>query len=373
MSPKKKNRTGKKENKKHIRKAKAPFPHKRIAVVLLSLLISVGIVYSVNYFNLLNQEKNQKEEQNQKASTNDLMDKMKKMLDEEKQRLEVPPKIDTQKSDTEKLPPVLRSQNKYLPSSSKVKKVEEENHLSEIKDYKKSLEKKYPEGEPTQRSKEKKSFFGKPRLAIVIDDVAFAHQTKLIHKIPFRVTPSFFPPTQDHPSTVNLSKEFSFSMVHLPLEALSHASPEKDTFLVGQTKNQMHQRIRELKTLFPHIDYYNNHTGSKFTADYISMKKLIEIMQEEGLTFMDSRTTAQTKVPKVTKEKGLSLLSRDIFLDNSPDEDAIKTQLKKAVGVAKRHGYAIAIGHPHVNTLNVLIKAEPLLKDVELVYLKDLE
>ena len=43
-----------------------------------------------------------------------------------------------------------------------------------------------------------------------------------------------------------------------------------------------------------------------------------------------------------------------------------------AVDIAKRKGYAIAIGHPHTNTLKVLINAKSLFRDVELVYIKEL-
>lgn len=63
---------------------------------------------------------------------------------------------------------------------------------------------------------------------------------------------------------------------------------------------------------------------------------------------------------------------RDVFLDNSLDKNLIRTQLKEAVMKAKKHGYAIAIGHPHKNTLEVLRDSKELLEGVDLVYLKDL-
>lgn len=169
-----------------------------------------------------------------------------------------------------------------------------------------------------------------------------------------------------------MSKEFEFSMIHLPTEALSFGRPEPDTLKVGDSIYVIRKRIQQIKAWFPHITYYNNHTGSKFTADYRSVDKLMRVMQEEGLIFVDSRTTAQTQVPKVAQKYNVSLYSRDIFIDNSTQKSAIRKQLKKAIRLAKKHGKAVVIGHPHVNTLEVLQSSKAMFKGIDLVYLKDL-
>jgi len=54
------------------------------------------------------------------------------------------------------------------------------------------------------------------------------------------------------------------------------------------------------------------------------------------------------------------------------DKPLIREQLRQAVTKAKKNGYAIAIGHPHKNTLEVLRDSKDLLEGVDLVYLKDL-
>ncbi|WP_024955378.1 divergent polysaccharide deacetylase family protein [Sulfurospirillum arcachonense] len=344
-------------------KSQGFFSKKKIAIILLIFFTSFAVVYAVNYFQLFKTFKEKKQENNDK-STEILMDKMKKMLDDEKNRIDSYPYI----KEAKKLPPVTKQQEVI-----KEKKPPKETHLSEIEDYKKSLQnvdKKIKK--PSHVNKKKIIFKGKAKLAIIIDDVAFAHQTRLIKKIPFKVSPSFFPPTKLHPNTINLAKEFKFSMIHLPTEALHFGRPEPDTLMVRDSIETIRKRIRQIKNWFPFITYYNNHTGSKFTADYKSMDKLIKVMKEEKLHFVDSRTTAQTKGPVVAKKYNVHLYQRDIFLDNSIDKKLIKKQLKKAIAIAKRHGIAVAIGHPHENTLKVLINAKNILKDVDLVYLKDL-
>lgn len=350
-----------KSRKKKKRAGNAFFSRKKIALIVLAIFLSFVAVYSVNYFELLNSSK--KEKQSDIESTKALMDKMKKMLDAEKNRLKNLPKLEKEAKNGI-LPPIVHSNTK---------KIEKENELSEIRDYKNSLKNL----DKTDRKKplhveEKYQYKGKPKLAIIIDDVAFSNQINLIKKIPFKVTPSFFPPTKRHPDTVKLAKQFNFAMVHLPMEALNYKSPERDTLMVGDSFFKMKKRIEQIKIWFPHIRYYNNHTGSKFTSDFNSMKKFFKIMKEENLVFVDSRTTADTKAPLLAKKYGFHLLSRDVFIDNNPDKNLIKKQLKLAIKLAKKRGYAIAIGHPHTNTLKVLINAKSLFRDVELVYIKEL-
>ena len=95
-------------------------------------------------------------------------------------------------------------------------------------------------------------------------------------------------------------------------------------------------------------------------------------MKKENINFVYSRTTAQTKAPKVMKNLGLSYVARDVFLDHSSDKKSIKKAIKKAIKIARLHGTAIAIGHPHANTLLALHESKKLFKDVELVYINRL-
>ncbi|NOR57365.1 MAG: divergent polysaccharide deacetylase family protein, partial [Sulfurimonas sp.] len=62
----------------------------------------------------------------------------------------------------------------------------------------------------------------------------------------------------------------------------------------------------------------------------------------------------------------------DVFLDHAMDKASITTQIKRAIKIAKLHGTAIAIGHPHANTLLALHESKKLFKDVELVYINRL-
>ena len=213
----------------------------------------------------------------------------------------------------------------------------------------------------------------KPKLVIIIDDVAFRNEVKMIKQIPFHITPSFFPPTKRHPYTPIYAKEFPVYMVHVPMQAIHFAHPEPDTMNTDWNYWQIKQRIEKIKKDFPKAKFINNHTGSTFTSNYKSMKLLFNVLKEENLGFVDSKTTPYSKSALAEKNYHIPLFSRDIFLDNKENSSYIRNQLKKAVRIAKKRGYAIAIGHPHKITLITLKNSADILKDVDIIYINELK
>ena len=51
---------------------------------------------------------------------------------------------------------------------------------------------------------------------------------------------------------------------------------------------------------------------------------------------------------------GLATLERDVFLDNERDTALIEQQFQKGLAIARKQGFAVMIGHPHPETLDVL-------------------
>lgn len=355
---------------------------KKISLLFLVAFIAPFLVIGAYVYFDSNPAIIQKVVQEQGTSTEELMLKMKKMLDDEKVRLATLPIISSEKNTTT----VFIKAEETNESISLVQEVnitkslEEEHHeyakkheLSEVYEYKKNLkEEKLKNIKPTEVIRKKYPPGTTPKLAIIIDDVSFPWQTRMMKEIPYKISPAFFPPTKGHPETVRLSHEFNFAMIHLPLEAKHFTRPEEDTLKTTDSYETVQKRIKRIKELFPHIKYYNNHTGGYYTAHYDAMDRLIRAMKENELEFVDSRTIGNSKANELTKKYGMSQYSRDVFLDNSTVKSEIREQLKVAVQKAKRTGYAIAIGHPHKNTLEVLRDSKDLLEDIELVYLNEL-
>ena len=213
----------------------------------------------------------------------------------------------------------------------------------------------------------------KPRLVIIIDDVAYKHQADAIKAVNLKLTPSFFPATSAHPETPVLARRFSFYMIHLPMQALGgFKGAEIGTLTVDDDYEKIAKKLQSIKRDFPNLKYINNHTGSRFTSDAAAMDRMMRAVRDENLIFVDSKTTSPTKVYGAAKKCSMPYIARDVFLDHDGSKAAVRKQLKYAVELAKKRSYAIAIGHPHKNTLEVLQESAKLLQEVEVVYLKDL-
>ncbi len=216
-------------------------------------------------------------------------------------------------------------------------------------------------------SKKRIVYKSKPKLAIIIDDVQTARQIKAIKSLHLPLTMSFLPPRPARPNSAKLAAHEKFYMVHLPMEAMHFSAEEPETLRVRDSQQKISQKIAKIKRQFPRVHYLNNHTGSKFTANEVAMNRLIFALNANEIRFIDSRTTAQTKAPKVLENFGLKYVARDVFLDHRMDKAYVKKQIKLAIKVAKAHGHAIAIGHPHKETLEAIRESKQLFKDVDLV------
>ena len=213
----------------------------------------------------------------------------------------------------------------------------------------------------------------RPKLVIIIDDVATPKQLKEMQSIPLKLTPSLFPPSKFSPQTVQMAKKLKHYMVHFPMQAAHHPrAAMPNTITVKDSEKQMRARVKDLRKWFPSCIYTNNHTGSVFTSDHRALYTAYGLLKEEGFVFVDSRTSPRSKGKRVAEEYGDFYLHRDVFIDNVQKFGEIRKQLKAAVKKAKQRGYAIAIGHPHTMTMRTLKNSLDILVDVDVVYLDEL-
>ena len=279
----------------------------------------------------------------------DVMQKMKDLLEKEKHITDI---LDLKEKKVEKNS--TKEQTNY--------------YLSEIKDYATSLAQIEYEDEDEEKEIQKGYDTNDPKLMIIIDDISFAYQVKEIKDIDLKLVMSYLPPTKRHPNSANIAQNDKNAMLHLPLEAMRYNTPESKTLKTTMSKEEMDDIISIYRKLYPNVKYTNNHTGSKFTSDLESMKRLFEVLRKHGFIFIDSKTTRDSKAKIASKGLQDRVLQRDIFLDNKPDVKYIHNQLRSAVKIAKRVGFAIAIGHPHKETIKALKSAKHILNGVKLIY-----
>lgn len=199
---------------------------------------------------------------------------------------------------------------------------------------------------------------GKGRLAIVIDDmgedVALARQ---LSQLGVPIAFSIWPDSGHREEVLKIGKAAGREiLIHLPMQPMGYpkVAPGPNALLVSMTAEEIQAAVhRAVKRVHGAIGL-NNHMGSEFTKSPYGMRAALSAMREDGLFFLDSRTSAASVAAAESKKLGLRTHQRDVFLDNEQNVAAIVKQLKKAEATARERGHAIAIGHPHKETVAAL-------------------
>lgn len=265
------------------------------------------------------------------------------------------------------------------PVNTELNQTKEDNQtlILEVIDQNTSKESKNEEQNISDNSEDNKTQIlvqknTKPRLAIIIDDMASHTHVDMLKKTNLKLIPSFFPPDKRHPYTAEFAKDFDFFMVHLPLAAIKYDKAELNTLHPSDDMEKISKRVAFVKEQFPKVKFINNHTGSLFTANKQAMEKLFNAFKQNDFIFVDSRTIGNSKAKNLVSRFNQPYIARDVFLDNEDDIAYIKNQLKQAVEEARKKGFAIAIGHPREKTFKALVQSKDLLNLVELVYLNEI-
>ena len=213
----------------------------------------------------------------------------------------------------------------------------------------------------------------KPKLVIIIDDVVSKSQKDKILNIGYPITMAFLPPNSGHKESAIIAQNLPFHMIHFPMQASKNfKNIEIDTLNISDSYEKIEARVKKLRDLYPNTTYTNNHTGSVFTENYEAMDKLFRALKKYNFIFVDSKTTPNSVAKELSIKYQMPYIVRDTFLDNDRSFTAIQNQLKDAIRVAKKQGFAIAIGHPYEVTFQVLKESKHLLNDVEPIFLNKL-
>jgi hypothetical protein len=191
---------------------------------------------------------------------------------------------------------------------------------------------------------------------VVIDDLGLdIKDTKRALDLPPPVTMSFMPYATRLKEQTNTARNKRHELLlHMPMQPLGSKDPGPGALLIGLSSGELRQRFDTALASFAGFDGVDNHMGSKFTADPQAMAVVIDELRQRHLFFLDSRTSANTIAESMAREQGVPALRRDVFLDNDQSIDAIRRQFEASEHIARRKGYAVAIGHPHPATLAAL-------------------
>jgi polysaccharide deacetylase 2 family uncharacterized protein YibQ len=211
---------------------------------------------------------------------------------------------------------------------------------------------------------------GNAMVAVVFDDVGLDRKgADEAIRLPGPLTISFMTYANDLARMTAAAHAAGHEiMLHVPMEPLdAHNDPGPNVLLTSLSREEILRRLRwglDRATGYVGI---NNHMGSKFTSSAESMAPVLEEVKARGLLFLDSRTAPNATGEQVARQLGVPHAGRDVFLDNEGSATAIAARLADLEQIARRHGSAIAIGHPHETTIAAVSAWLPTLAAKHLV------
>ncbi len=215
-----------------------------------------------------------------------------------------------------------------------------------------------------------------PQVAIIIDDLGYHKKVgENFLDFPIELTYSFLPFA---PYTEKQEKKAFYSgktvLLHLPLEPRGKEwDPGPGALFLSDTVELQKRKFEQDLALVPHAVGVNNHMGSRFTSDVPAMTKVLKLVKKNGMFFVDSFTSADSKGWETALKLKIRTARRNVFLDNSRLKTDICNQLEKLVSVAESYGVAIGIGHPHFETYYALKECMPAYQSrVEFVNVTDI-
>ena len=204
-----------------------------------------------------------------------------------------------------------------------------------------------------------------PSISIIIDDLGYKQKEDILAlSLPGPIAYAILPHA---PYTKKIAEIASQNgkeiLLHQPMQALENNE------LLGPgalTLNMTHKEfVKTLETnisVISNIIGINNHMGSLLTRHPGHMQWLMNVLKKNEYIYVDSLTSTNSVAGEIAKKNKIPFLKRDIFLDNNTDLEYITKKFFELITLAKKEGTALAIAHPHSNTIKTLSE---FLQDID--------
>lgn len=241
----------------------------------------------------------------------------------------------------------------FFPKKEPVKKIEEQEQTATLPTW---LEYAVPVPDAPEDA---------PMIAIVIDDLGLNRSlTRATLSLPAPITASFLSYADDLPEQTEKARLNGHELLlHAPMEPLNpRFDPGPDALRSEMSIEEITRNLEKMLNSFNGYVGINNHMGSKFTSDKQAIAVVMDELEKRGLLFLDSLTSGKSMAWKQARDRHIPYAVRDVFLDNAHNEEDILKQLALLEKHALKSHTAVAIGHPHKETINALKKWIPQAK-----------
>jgi polysaccharide deacetylase 2 family uncharacterized protein YibQ len=202
-------------------------------------------------------------------------------------------------------------------------------------------------------------------IALILDDVGYDRDAaRRAANLGVPLTFAVIPGTPHAAETAKYLAGRGYQVLcHLPMEPEGYpeVSPGEGAILQSMTDEEIRRRTVAMVRSIPHAAGVNNHMGSAATTDPRVMASVLGALRDEGVFFVDSKTTPRSVAAGIARDLGVPNGERSVFLDDDESVAAVRRQLGKLAASANGTT-AIGIGHLYPSTLRVLEEELPRLR-----------
>ena len=194
------------------------------------------------------------------------------------------------------------------------------------------------------------------RIAIVIDDIGYRDTDKHALLLPGAITYSILPHTP-YGKTIALKANANHKeiLIHIPMEAENGKKLGPGALTSSMDKVEIYASLNKSLAEIPFAIGINNHMGSHLTHLVEPMSWTMGFLKQHHLLFLDSKTSPYSKASIIAQKLGVPVKGRHVFLDNQLTDEYINKQFQSLIKHAKNQDFAIAIAHPHHETIQALL------------------
>ena len=191
----------------------------------------------------------------------------------------------------------------------------------------------------------------KTQLAIVVDDFGI-HNDALLEKfcsLDKNITFAILPDQKYSEYVMYRAADTGHeSLIHIPMEPISYPqnNPGTNAIYVHQTVREITRKMERFIKQLPLCIGANNHMGSLVTTDENVMQIVLEVIRDNNLFFIDSRTSNSSIAFDVAKRMMIPTFKSSLFLD-TPDvsQKTLKLKLDQLKALAKSRDKILVITH----------------------------
>ncbi len=200
----------------------------------------------------------------------------------------------------------------------------------------------------------------RPRIAIVLTGLGLSGATTeaAITQLPAAITLSFSPYGRELGQWIALARRNKHEiMLDLPMEPTSYPDddPGPKALLTALSPAQNLERLNW--TLDRASGYVGVATvmGSRFAASETAVIPILEALKEQGLIFLDNRSSQESIAGRLAAKIGVASAINDRTLDSAQANGvAIDARLVQLEDIARAEGFTVAMGRPYPMTIERL-------------------